>query len=84
MLFGRWTFDGDISHLSRRIANPFQIGNGFDDRHNKAQIFSGRLTFGNNARTRLINRDFHRVDFVIVGNHTARQFFIIFMQGLHG
>ena len=51
------------------VTDALEVGDGLDDRHDQAEVRRGRRTRGEDAAAIFIDRDFHRVDLVILPGH---------------
>ena len=64
----------------RNVTDTFQLGDGFDDGHHQTQVARRRLTLGDYAHTRFVNRHFHHVDVFIAFDNALRQFAVTVMH----
>ena len=79
MLLGEF-FQRGAADFIRDVADTFQLGDGFDNRHHQAQVAGGWLTLGDDAYTGFIDRDFHHIDLLIAVDNALRQLAVLVMH----
>ncbi len=65
------------ANFVRYVANTFQLGDSFDNRHHQTQVARSWLTLGDNAHAGFVDRHFHHVDVLIAIDNALRQFAIL-------
>ncbi|MNV40751.1 hypothetical protein D3C71_1323670 [compost metagenome] len=68
------------ANLVRHVADAFQLGNGFDDRHHQTQVAGGRLAFGDDPHAGFVNRHFHHIDLGVAFDHAFGQFTVLIVH----
>src|SRR5882757_656064 len=75
---------GDVADFLALIADSLEVGDGFDDGDDDAQVAGRRRPQRQNSAALLVNGHFHAVDLVVVGSHRLAQLAVSLDQGGNG